>query len=392
MRRLLICACVCTTTLSGSALVTETPLPPAPAATTPTSARHTAMPSDDIDGTGFALVDIPQVDISHVDIPLLAMPAENEQQAILGSHETPDGEASDGDAGDFIGPPPPPPKPVVHRSREEVCATLVTAAEDNNLPAPFFIRLLLQESGFRPGVVSPVGAQGVAQFMPATAAQMGLDNPFDPLQAIPASARLLRMLFERFGNLGLAAAAYNAGPKRIQDWLASKGRLPGETRGYVKTITGRDAETWKDEASAGIAGIRLPRVAPCQREAGLHAWDGPEAVPLPPPSPRTQALVVAATEQPAQAAPAAAQNGGIVRLRKAGGGRVTAVITVARRGRAATTQLTARHAGKTKTGQNKTGQNKTTAANKKASRNKKTHKTAAQQKPGAPLQLARTPG
>ena len=79
--------------------------------------------------------------------------------------------------------------------------------------------------------------------MPETAADVGLDNPFDPLQAIPASARLLRNLFQQFGNLGLAAAAYNAGPKRIQDWLAKKGKLPQETQGYVKIITGRPAET-----------------------------------------------------------------------------------------------------------------------------------------------------
>ena len=58
--------------------------------------------------------------------------------------------------------------------------------------------------------------------MPETAAERGLDNPFDPLQAIPESARLLRDLSKKFGNLGLAAAAYNAGPKRVEDWLAKK--------------------------------------------------------------------------------------------------------------------------------------------------------------------------
>ena len=138
------------------------------------------------------------------------------------------------DAATPLPKPRPEIKPVVWRSREEICDSLTRAAEANNLPAPFFIRLLFQESGFHPGVVSPVGAQGIAQFMPATAADMGLDNPFDPLQAIPASARLLRNLFKQFGNLGLAAAAYNAGPKRIQDWLTKKGVLPQETQGYVK--------------------------------------------------------------------------------------------------------------------------------------------------------------
>jgi Transglycosylase SLT domain len=117
-------------------------------------------------------------------------------------------------------------KPVVERSRREICDTLVQSAQSNALPIPFFIRLLFQESGFRPDVVSRAGAQGIACFMPETARSVGLDNPFDPLQAIAASARLLRDLVTKFGNLGLAAAAYNAGPRRINDWLVRKGKLP----------------------------------------------------------------------------------------------------------------------------------------------------------------------
>jgi hypothetical protein len=180
-------------------------------------------------------------------------------------------------------PLPPIAKPVVHRTREEVCGTLVEAAERNNLPVPFFISLLFQESRFQPEIVSNAGAQGVAQFMPETAASVGLENPFDPLQAIPASARLLRNLVSQFGNVGLAAAAYNAGPKRIQDWLGKKGKLPEETKGYVKTITGRPAENWT--AASLLPGQRLPRHAPCQEAAGLYAWTGPETIPLPARSP-----------------------------------------------------------------------------------------------------------
>jgi hypothetical protein len=159
--------------------------------------------------------------------------------------------------------PAPKPKQVVNRSTEEVCDTLAQAAQQNKLPTPFFIRLLFQESGFKPGIVSHAGAQGIAQFMPETAASMGLDNPFDPLQAIPASARLLRNLIDKFGNLGLAAAAYNAGPKRINDWLARKSKLPNETQGYVKVITGRPAESWKGTRDAAIS-TQLPARAPCK--------------------------------------------------------------------------------------------------------------------------------
>lgn len=185
-------------------------------------------------------------------------------------------------------PLPPTAKPVVNRSRQEVCDTVAQAAQNNNLPVPFFIRLLFQESGFKPGIVSSAGAEGIAQFMPETSASEGLRNPFDPLQAIPASARFLRKLLTEFGNLGLAAAAYNAGPKRVHDWLASKGkgRLPNETQGYVKTVTGRPAETWR-VASAGGTALSVPRHAPCQ-----------EIVP-PAPSPNPSAGVVTASKAPA---------------------------------------------------------------------------------------------
>jgi hypothetical protein len=168
---------------------------------------------------------------------------------------------------------------VVQRSRREVCDTLIESAQSNNLPIPFFIHLLLQESGFRPDVVSRAGAQGIAQFMPETAASIGLDNPFDPLQAIAASARLLRNLVSQFGNLGLAAAAYNAGPRRIQNWLARKSQLPAETQHYVKTITGRPADTWKSAKAAAGPAHNLPRHAPCREDAGLVAANAPQRAP-----------------------------------------------------------------------------------------------------------------
>jgi Transglycosylase SLT domain len=180
-------------------------------------------------------------------------------------------------------------KPVVYRSREEICDTLAEAARSNNLPAHFFIRLLYQESSFRPAAISSAGALGIAQFMPETATDRGLDNPFDPLQAIPASARLLRDLHQKFGNLGLAAAAYNAGPKRTADWLAKRGPLPQETQDYVKAITSWPAETWTG-AQAGSPAVKLPRLAPCQEAAGLLAWNGPDQIPLPPQNPRPKDL------------------------------------------------------------------------------------------------------
>ena len=127
---------------------------------------------------------------------------------------------------------------------DQNCLALAKAAAAHDLPLDFFVRLIRQESNFDPNSVSHKGAQGIAQFMPGTARWRGLADPFEPLQALYESARWLRELREQFGNLGLAAAAYNAGPGRVQDWLAGRGGLPGETRAYVRIITGRAAEEW----------------------------------------------------------------------------------------------------------------------------------------------------
>ena len=97
-------------------------------------------------------------------------------------------------------------------------------------------------------MTSRAGAQGVAQFMPGTAAERGLADPFDPEQAIPKSAELLDDLRGRFGNLGLAAAAYNGGPARVEAWLAGRGALPGETRNYVSASPGAPRSDWADVA------------------------------------------------------------------------------------------------------------------------------------------------
>ena len=91
---------------------------------------------------------------------------------------------------------------------------------------------------------------GIAQFMPKTANERGLANPFDPEEAIPKSAELLADLKQRFGNLGLAAAAYNAGPARVANWLVGHGNLPAETGDYVLTITRHPVQDWIGDAAA----------------------------------------------------------------------------------------------------------------------------------------------
>src|SRR3954467_6103983 len=115
---------------------------------------------------------------------------------------------------------------------QALCRLIESSARSEGLPAGFFTRVIWRESSFRTDVTSRAGAQGVAQFMPGTAAERGLANPFDPEQAIPESARLLSDLRQRFGNLGLAAAAYNGGPTRVASWLAGRDEVRPETRQY----------------------------------------------------------------------------------------------------------------------------------------------------------------
>jgi Transglycosylase SLT domain/D-alanyl-D-alanine carboxypeptidase/Putative Flp pilus-assembly TadE/G-like len=101
--------------------------------------------------------------------------------------------------------------------------------------APVLLAALLRsESGFDPRAVSPAGAQGIAQFMPATASGMGLRDPFAPLEAIRAAARLLGGHVRAFGSVPLALAAYNAGPGAVRRY----GGVPPyrETQAYVARI------------------------------------------------------------------------------------------------------------------------------------------------------------
>lgn len=179
--------------------------------------------------------------------------------------------------------PPRPVEPAVQAEpspTERFCHALRQAAESSGIPVPFFARLIWQESRFKSDEVSHAGAQGVAQFMPATAAEVGLDDPFDPMKALPASAKFLRKLRDDFGNLGLAAAAYNAGPGRIQKWLARQSGLPRETRDYVRIITGTKAEDWTERSEALAIRIDLPREAPCEGIGSLSKTKDVAWVPV----------------------------------------------------------------------------------------------------------------
>lgn len=158
-----------------------------------------------------------------------------------------------------------PAKPV-----DVTCQALGSAAVMNDLPLGFFTRLIWQESRFDTRAISRAGAQGIAQFMPGTAAWVGLANPFDAAAAIAKSATLLRDLKQKFGNLGLAAAAYNAGPKRVADWLARRRSLPLETQAYIRAVTGHTANEWTTAEPRQLS-LQLPAAVPCQDIVKLFA-------------------------------------------------------------------------------------------------------------------------
>jgi Transglycosylase SLT domain/SPOR domain len=147
--------------------------------------------------------------------------------------------------------------------RDSICLMIEAAARAHDLPLEFFARVIWQESRFQADAVGPRtrsgdSAQGIAQFMPRTAAERGLLDPFDPVQALPKSAQFLRELKGQFGNLGLAAAAYNAGPARVRGWLAGTRTLPAETRNYVVAITGISADEWAKSGEREPAAKTVP--------------------------------------------------------------------------------------------------------------------------------------
>jgi len=183
------------------------------------------------------------------------------------------------------------PSPATETVEQALCRLIEGAAKAQQLPHDLLTRLIWQESSFRTHVVSRAGAQGIAQFMPGTARERGLADPFDPEQAIPKAAEFIAHLNEQFGNLGLAAAAYNGGPARVASWLAGRGDLPSETRSYVLIVTGRTAEEWAqevrepkaDEEGAKapgepqscrqiVAALRIPRRGEETIEAPFAPW------------------------------------------------------------------------------------------------------------------------
>jgi soluble lytic murein transglycosylase-like protein len=160
-------------------------------------------------------------------------------------------------------------EPTQSPTQDDVCRALEQSASENGLPVEFFARVIWQESRFDAKAVSAKGAQGIAQFMPRTASWHGLADPLDPIESLRHSSAYLRELLNQFGNLGQAAAAYNAGPARVSAWLTSHRPLPGETRNYVALVTGWTADEWASSSPPEKADTTIPQGVPCTRLANL---------------------------------------------------------------------------------------------------------------------------
>jgi cell wall-associated NlpC family hydrolase len=111
--------------------------------------------------------------------------------------------------------------------------TIEQAASANGIPSSLLAGLIQQESGFNPDAVSSAGAEGIAQFMPATAAGLGVD-PYDPTSAINGAAQMLGSYTRQFGSYADALAAYNAGSSAVERY----GGIPpyAETQAYVPAV------------------------------------------------------------------------------------------------------------------------------------------------------------
>ncbi len=108
------------------------------------------------------------------------------------------------------------------------------AAQEHGVPFAFVKAVIRAESAFNPRAVSRVGAQGLMQLMPGTAAELGVTDSFDPRQSIMGGTRLLAQLSERYdGDINLVLSAYNAGPGRVAQYQG----IPYEaTRRYIQTV------------------------------------------------------------------------------------------------------------------------------------------------------------
>lgn len=130
--------------------------------------------------------------------------------------------------------------------KKQYLPVAVSTAQKYGLDPVMFAAQIEQESGWNPNAKSKAGARGIAQFMPATAKEMGLTNPLDPVSAIDAAARYMAKLRDELGSEDLARQAYNGGIGTVKKVVAGKGKLPAETAQYNPAIEQRAQKLAKE--------------------------------------------------------------------------------------------------------------------------------------------------
>lgn len=154
--------------------------------------------------------------------------------------------------------------------------TIIAAGKQYGQDPALLTRQLRQESGFNPYAVSATGAAGLGQFEPATAKQYGVDVN-DTTSSIMGTAHYMRDLQARFGNEGLALAAYNWGPGNVSKWLrngADPAKMPSETRNYVSSIAQMPITSFLGDAGSA-PGLPVQDSKPLVGVTPTPVWQDP---------------------------------------------------------------------------------------------------------------------
>ncbi len=186
-------------------------------------------------------------------------------------------------------------------------------AERYGVAPDLFERVIAVESGFDPGAVSPKGAIGIGQIMPATARDPGygvtpLRNPSDPMENMRFAAEYLAAMQKRFGDPVRALVAYNWGPGNAAKWDGRMETLPAETRNYVRRILGEDERVAQNEPVGVPAEARLEPVEDPDLIRRLETGEGTSAQLEPVEDPALLRILEGGDQTP-DVQPAQAQDG-----------------------------------------------------------------------------------